>query len=458
MGFVGPRRTQNAPTTIAATNKNTAQVAKSSTRLKNVIVLLLSTFPNTNFNSTQPVDETDSSLHRSNAGYSRWKLWTAWVMLGAGRRIRRGRKALRVTLAGSTLSVFLWAGTALAIAETGIPLPRDRPGSDAAAVAPPAVDAARPSGAPPIPRARPVVAQAAPAEAVSAPPVPPAKPAEAGSKTVGPPEEGSAERGDAVPLPEPKPAETGQADAPPAAGPEAVPLPAAKPADDPAPSGDAAQAGPPEPPLPEARPDHTAQDDAPSTPPDVSGDADALSPACPAIEEGRVLGRPLPPIREEGCEVAAAYSIAYVGSGRSVRLEPEAVLNCAIAERLDEFVEKVVEPAATEMLGSALTGLGIAGSFVCRTRNGRPDAPPSEHGKANAVDIASFALADGRVIAVSPGWEDEGEAGAFLRAVHEKACGPFTTVLGPDADAFHQDHLHLDLQRRGADGRTTFCQ
>ena len=32
------------------------------------------------------------------------------------------------------------------------------------------------------------------------------------------------------------------------------------------------------------------------------------------------------------------------------------------------------------------------------------------------------------------------------------------TVIGPDGDEYHRDHVHLDLQPRGAGGQTTFCQ
>lgn len=37
---------------------------------------------------------------------------------------------------------------------------------------------------------------------------------------------------------------------------------------------------------------------------------------------------------------------------------------------------------------------------------------------------------------------------AFLRAVHEGACKIFGTVLGPESNAAHRDHFHLDLAKR----------
>jgi hypothetical protein len=43
----------------------------------------------------------------------------------------------------------------------------------------------------------------------------------------------------------------------------------------------------------------------------------------------------------------------------------------------------------------------------------------------------------------------------FLRSLHKGACGPFTTVLGPDANEAHRNHFHLDLAARK---RSTFCE
>ena len=77
----------------------------------------------------------------------------------------------------------------------------------------------------------------------------------------------------------------------------------------------------------------------------------------------------------------------------------------------------------------------------------------SEHGHANAVDISAFVLADGRTIAVKSGWNGDPADRAFLRAVHRGSCDVFTTVLGPDYDANHHDHFHLDLARHSGSGR-----
>lgn len=37
---------------------------------------------------------------------------------------------------------------------------------------------------------------------------------------------------------------------------------------------------------------------------------------------------------------------------------------------------------------------------------------------------------------------------AFLRKLHQGACGVLTTALGPEANEAHRDHLHLDMKER----------
>lgn len=43
----------------------------------------------------------------------------------------------------------------------------------------------------------------------------------------------------------------------------------------------------------------------------------------------------------------------------------------------------------------------------------------------------------------------------FLRTVHQGACGIFGTVLGPEANDAHRDHLHLDMKQRR---RRAYCE
>jgi len=49
-------------------------------------------------------------------------------------------------------------------------------------------------------------------------------------------------------------------------------------------------------------------------------------------------------------------------------------------------------------------------------------------------------------------WNDADDDAAFLREVRSGACELFSTVLSPDYNAAHADHLHFDQAARGAMG------
>ena len=44
----------------------------------------------------------------------------------------------------------------------------------------------------------------------------------------------------------------------------------------------------------------------------------------------------------------------------------------------------------------------------------------------------------------------------MLRNLHRAACGPFGTVLGPNANAAHRDHYHFDTARYRSG--TAYCR
>ena len=105
---------------------------------------------------------------------------------------------------------------------------------------------------------------------------------------------------------------------------------------------------------------------------------------------------------------------------------------------------------ATEILGSPVEEILTYGSFSCRNIAGSDRL--SEHGRANAIDIRGFRLADGREIDVRRHWREDSERGLFLETVHDGACQLFSVVLGPDYNAAHADHFHMDM------GRSSICR
>jgi hypothetical protein len=157
------------------------------------------------------------------------------------------------------------------------------------------------------------------------------------------------------------------------------------------------------------------------------------------------------------CGAEQPFEMAAADGGR-VTLSPVAYLRCPMIPQVNSWVTNAVQPAAQRFYGAPLVELKIAGSYACRPMNNINGGHLSEHGHANALDVAGFVLADGRRVSVKSGWYGDGRERAFLRAVHDGACHEFTTVLGPEYDGNHRDHFHVDLARRGADGLRTVCK
>jgi hypothetical protein len=151
-----------------------------------------------------------------------------------------------------------------------------------------------------------------------------------------------------------------------------------------------------------------------------------------------------------GCFVPNPVTLKSLG--KTIKLAPEAILNCNMARTTARFMQEVVSPAAKADFGSELASINHASTYVCRPRNGTLKL--SEHAFGNAIDIASFGLADGRRIDVKADTEEK--IAAFLDRVRKAACGPFKTVLGPGSDPDHTLHFHLDLAKRRSG--STFCQ
>ena len=68
----------------------------------------------------------------------------------------------------------------------------------------------------------------------------------------------------------------------------------------------------------------------------------------------------------------------------------------------------------------------------------------SEHGRANALDVRAFKLANGQSISLT----DRTVSRELRESVLHSMCARFTTVLGPGSDGYHEDHIHLDLMER----------
>jgi hypothetical protein len=181
--------------------------------------------------------------------------------------------------------------------------------------------------------------------------------------------------------------------------------------------------------------------------------------ACPAVINGLLKAEMAPPLNEGTCEEKSPLTITGVMSqGRMVPLSSPITTNCQLATQLPGWVEDV-DGYAQSMLESPLASITTGTSYMCRGRNSSESQFTSEHGFANAVDVVGFTLEDGRSISVTENWMPaEAGEGRLLRLAHDAACGSFMTVLGPEANAEHQDHLHLDMGCHGKSCEARICQ
>jgi hypothetical protein len=228
---------------------------------------------------------------------------------------------------------------------------------------------------------------------------------------------------------------------------------------------------------------------------------DAKAECARLLDKITVVTEPLPPAREGVCGAPAPRELQSIGEGK-VKFQPPATLRCPMIAALNTWVSDKLQPAAKKSFGSPIVRI-LAGSYSCRNRYGLARAPLSEHALMNAIDISGFVLENGKIIRVSRSWtahkdEVSGDSpktgvahnmgtktvtvvavrvGApnsvaheaddrsktkpdeakkpekdatseFLHVAHDEACEIFGTVLGPDANAAHHDHFHLDMKER----------
>ncbi len=144
----------------------------------------------------------------------------------------------------------------------------------------------------------------------------------------------------------------------------------------------------------------------------------------------------------------------YALAGGTVRLNSASVLDCPMIPALDAWIKDVVQPDAQARFGEPVVQINTMGTYSCRGINNQSGAGLSEHAFGNAIDVGGFVLASGRELNVRRGWAaPDVQESAFLHDAHAGACSYFTTVLGPGYNAFHYNHVHMDLAMHGNTSR-----
>lgn len=150
-----------------------------------------------------------------------------------------------------------------------------------------------------------------------------------------------------------------------------------------------------------------------------------------------------------GCGFENAVRLRDAGG---VQLGSAPSLSCPMALSFFMWERHALQPAARRHFDQPVRAIEHLGSYACRNINrgegAVPGASRSRHATADALDVAGFTLANGRRISVRRDWSAQADANdpaaRLLRDAHRGGCRFFDGVLGPEYNAAHRDHLHLE--------------
>jgi len=220
-----------------------------------------------------------------------------------------------------------------------------------------------------------------------------------------------------------------------------------------------------EPPLPPPRPSMLTTPAKPAAPPQPP------APPAPAAPNAEPDSTCLAKLIADGATAAAAAAPASVGAcgvetpvrlisitaeGEGVSLPDHPLLACEFAAVLADYVRLIVAPLGQSALHAKVVAIETGPGYDCRTQNRITGAKISAHAKGLAVDFMAITLADKRRILVER--QSSAEEASYFRAIRTAACGWFTTVLGPGSDAFHANHMHVDIELHGPNASYRICQ
>jgi hypothetical protein len=155
-------------------------------------------------------------------------------------------------------------------------------------------------------------------------------------------------------------------------------------------------------------------------------------------------------VDKNGCGIP--HGVIVMKGPTGVVYDPPIMVDCTMARALSS-IEKIVQEEAETNLHSKIARIANLGAFACRPRNYRKGASLSAHAFGSAIDISAFHPVKGTPAIVLRDYPDTPRAAAaqddrrkFLHAVFQRLRreGDLTYAVGPDFNAIHRNHFHLD--------------
>ncbi len=190
--------------------------------------------------------------------------------------------------------------------------------------------------------------------------------------------------------------------------------------------------------------------------PPVSADETCLA----SLRNSKVEFEKVPtPPSEKNCAVDTPVKLsAIMTKTGKVTLPDQPILSCTFARQFALWLSDTGAATVATQLNAKLAKVRTGPGFECRNRNGDGSGKLSEHAFGNAVDITTIATADGKKYEVAAALDQASTTQPALRGLRRSACGYFSTVLGPGANAAHAAHFHFDMATEGRGKNYRICQ
>jgi hypothetical protein len=189
-------------------------------------------------------------------------------------------------------------------------------------------------------------------------------------------------------------------------------------------------------------------------PPDPIADCEAKLRAAGVVFAHAEL--PVKPGNAKRPTCGVEQAVVYQHGPGKIRYSSAPIVSCGMALGLARF-EQVLNQEAERYLGQDVARVEQGGTYNCR-KMARFDLV-SEHAYANAIDIRSVTLKNGRKLTVLGSFgktdaEPKRPEARFWRSVANRLYdeGAFSVVITPFFDALHRDHIHMDQARYRVDG------